>query len=124
MNFVRVCCAAPAAAALLLFLVPAPASAASSPAAWVAAFWPSAKAAGVSRATYDRAFQGFVPDPDVIADANAQPEFTWKVWDYVDQLVSDDRIAQGTAILEKYADVLTRIEARYKVDRRVIVAIW
>src|SRR4051812_35324249 len=65
--------------------------AATDPAAWVASFWPTAKAAGVTRATYDRALQGFVPDADVLADANAQPEFTWKVWDYVDQLVSDDR---------------------------------
>jgi membrane-bound lytic murein transglycosylase B len=124
MNFVRIRGVVFVALASLLLLVPAAASAAMSPAAWVAAFWPSAKAAGISRATYDRALKGFAPDPDVMASANAQPEFTWKVWDYVDQLVSDDRIAKGTAVLEQYADVLAKIEARYKVDRRVIVAIW
>ncbi len=113
-----------AAVASFLLLVPAAVSAASSPAAWVASFWPTAKAAGISRQVYDQALGGFTPDPEVMASANAQPEFTWKVWDYVDQLVNEDRIAKGTAVLEKYADVLAKIEARYKVDRRVIVAIW
>src|SRR5438105_11864633 len=124
MSFDRIRGVALAALASLLLAVPAAASAAQGPAAWVAGFWPTAKAAGISRATYDRALNGFAPDAEVIASANAQPEFTWKVWDYVDQLVNDDRIAKGTAILEKYADVLGKIEARYKVDRRVIVAIW
>jgi membrane-bound lytic murein transglycosylase B len=110
--------------AALFAVLPAVASAATSPAAWVNAFWPTAKAAGVSHATYDRALGKFTPDPDVVDSAGAQPEFTWTPWDYLEQLVSADRVAAGAAALEKYAPVLAKIEARYGVDRRVIVAIW
>jgi len=35
---------------------------AATPAQWVEGFWPTAKAAGVSRAIYDRALKNFVPD--------------------------------------------------------------
>jgi membrane-bound lytic murein transglycosylase B len=117
--------ASPAVAALLaaLFFLPTMAAAAS-PGEWVAAFFNSARAAGISRATYDRALRDFVPDPDVLASASAQPEFTMKPWEYLDRIVSDDRVEDGAGLLAKYADVLARIEARYKVDRKVVVAVW
>jgi membrane-bound lytic murein transglycosylase B len=115
----------PAVAALLAALLFMPAiAAAETPAQWVESFWPTAKAAGVSRAIYDRALRGFAPDPDVMASATAQPEFTMQPWEYLERIVSDDRIEDGTAVLKKYADVLARIEARYKVDRRIVVAVW
>ena len=41
----------------------------------VEGLWPSAKSAGVTRATFDRAFQGFTPDPEVIEAANFRPAF-------------------------------------------------
>jgi membrane-bound lytic murein transglycosylase B len=110
--------------ALAALLVLPSFAAAATPAEWVEGFWPSARAAGVSRATYDRALRNFIPDPDVVASANAQPEFTLKPWQYLGRMVSDDRIEDGAAALTKYADVLARIETRFKVDRRVVVAIW
>ena len=45
------------------------AEAAQSPAQWVNAFWPTAKAAGVSRAVYDTALGNFTPDPEVLKKA-------------------------------------------------------
>jgi membrane-bound lytic murein transglycosylase B len=97
---------------------------AATPSQWVESFWSTAKAAGISRATYDRALKGFTPDPDVIRSASSQPEFTLKVWDYLARMVSDERIEDGGGALAQYADVLAAIEARYGVDRRVVVAIW
>ncbi len=47
-----------------------------------------------------------------------------KVWNYLDQMVSDDRISEGQKALAQNADLLRRIEARYGVDKEVIVAIW
>lgn len=94
------------------------------PAAWVKALWPAAKEAGVSRATFDRALSAFTPDPDVLKKASSQAEFNMAIWNYMDQMVSDDRISQGKAALTQYAGLLGQIEARYGVDRYTVIAIW
>jgi len=107
-----------------LFAVPAMAAAPQTPQQWVASFWATAKAAGISRGVYDSALGNFAPDPDVIKRAATQAEFTMAVWDYMDQMVSDDRIAQGVAAVAKYSDLLGRIEQRYGVDRYTVVAVW
>ena len=110
--------------ALVLGLAPAVASAAQSPAAWVKAFWPTAKAAGVSCSVYNRALGDFEPDPDVIKRAGSQAEFNMAIWDYMDQMVSDDRITQGLAALQQYGGLLGRIEKAYGVDRYTVLAVW
>ena len=43
-----------------------PAEARQTFAQWVEKFWPTARAAGITRETYDRAFAGLEPDPKVI----------------------------------------------------------
>lgn len=91
---------------------------------WVEAFWPTAKAAGIKRGTYDRALGNFTPDPDVLKRASAQAEFNMAIWNYMDQMVSDERITEGTAALKTSADLLQRIENRYGVDRHTVLAIW
>jgi membrane-bound lytic murein transglycosylase B len=91
---------------------------------WVAEFWAAAKAAGISRATYDRAFQGVSPDPEVLEKARYQPEFVKPMWDYVDKAVSEQRIETGRRMLRQHAPVLDSIERAYGVDRHILVAIW
>jgi membrane-bound lytic murein transglycosylase B len=116
---------------LLVFLAAVPivglagsASAAQSFAQWVESFWPTAKAAGITRATYDRAFQGLTPDPKVIEAANFQPEYVKPIGEYMDRVVSDKRIEAGRLKLTENKELLDALEARYGVDRHVIVAIW
>ncbi|MYZ48759.1 lytic murein transglycosylase [Propylenella binzhouense] len=91
---------------------------------WVSDFWPAARSAGVSRATFERAFRGVSPDPEVLEKARYQPEFAQPIWTYLARAVSDERIANGRAMLERYRGVLDAIEGTYKVDRHVLVAIW
>jgi membrane-bound lytic murein transglycosylase B len=91
---------------------------------WLADLWPEASAAGVSRATFDRAFRGVAPDPEVLERARHQPEFVRPMWDYVERAVSDERIANGRRMLQEYGEVLGRIESRYGVDRHILIAIW
>ena len=55
---------------------------------------------------------------------DAQPEFTKAPWDYLDLLVSDDRIAQGRALLAQYAPTFAAVERAYGVDRTILAAIW
>lgn len=105
-------------------VVLADAAQAASPAAWVRDFWPTAKAAGVSRATYDRALGHFTPDQDVLKKASSQAEFNMEIWNYLEQMVSDERIMEGRAILQRDRLLLNRIEARYGVDKEVVVAVW
>jgi membrane-bound lytic murein transglycosylase B len=102
-------------------IVPAPAE---TPAQWVRAFWPQAREAGINRAVYDRALGSFRPDPEVLEKARSQAEFSKPIWDYLDLTVTDHRIVNGRALLTQHARLLSRLEARYGVDRHILVAIW
>ena len=91
---------------------------------WVAGFRGRALAAGISSATFDDAMADVHFLPDVVERDRKQDEFTKTIWDYLDKAVSDDRIAAGQKALKAHADLLDRIEARYGVDRHVVLAIW
>ncbi|MBX3598086.1 MAG: lytic murein transglycosylase [Rhizobiaceae bacterium] len=92
---------------------------------WVASFRQTAAEAGISRATYDRAFRGITAiDPEVLEKARFQPEFTAPVWDYFDNRVHEESIANGRAMAKKWKPWLDRIEKRFGVDRHILLAIW
>ncbi len=92
---------------------------------WVAAFRTTALKSGISANTYDRAFRHVdEPDPEVIEKAHAQPEFTDPMWDYFDNRVHDESIGNGKAMARKWKPWLDRIEARFGVDRYILLAIW
>ena len=97
---------------------------AASPSRWVKDFWPTAKAAGVSRKTYDAALGNFKPDPTVLEKASNQAEFNLEVWEYLDNTVTEKRVAEGQELLKNHARLLKQIESRYGVDRHIVVAIW
>ena len=91
---------------------------------FVAHLWPEARHRGVSRATFDAAFAGVTPDPDVIAKTHRQAEFTKTTGEYLASAVSDKRIATGSAVYKQWAPWLARAEQRYGVDRYVILGVW
>jgi len=97
---------------------------AASPSEWVRSFWPTAKAAGISRATYDGALRNFRPDPDVIKKSRSQPEFKTKIWHYMDRMVSDERLSEGARVLGEHRHIFEQLESRYGIDRHIIAAIW
>jgi membrane-bound lytic murein transglycosylase B len=86
--------------------------------------WPDAARRHISRASFDRFTANLEPDLRIMDFVDAQPEFTKAFWDYVDQLVNDERIAKGREILAKYEPTFAAVEKAYGVDRHVIVAIW
>lgn len=90
----------------------------------VARFWPAAKRAGVSRATFEKATKGISYDPEVIEAANYQPEYKKPIGEYVDRAVTPKRLALGKEMLVQYKPLLDRLEAKYGVDRHILVAIW
>src|SRR6202007_127287 len=53
-----------------------------------------------------------------------KPKFTKSVWDYLDILVNDDRLAKGREILAKYKPQFDAAGKAHGVDRYAIAAIW
>lgn len=86
--------------------------------------WPEAARRGVSRQSFDQHTAGVEPDLRIMDLLDAQPEFTKAVWDYVDLLVSEARIATGRDMLSRHRDVFDRVEHAYGVDRHIVAAIW
>ncbi|HLH51493.1 MAG TPA: lytic murein transglycosylase, partial [Roseiarcus sp.] len=92
--------------------------------AFIASLWPEAKAHGVSRGTFDRAFRGVTFDPKIIAQTRRQAEVIKPIWTYIDAAVSPARIAQGEQKAEAYRVWLAKAQEKYGVDPAVIVGIW
>ena len=90
----------------------------------LAGLWPAAEHRGVSRATFERATAGLTPDLSIMDLLDAQPEFTKSPWDYLDLLVSDERLARGRELLAQYAAAFAAAERAYGVDRYILAAIW
>ena len=86
--------------------------------------WPAAARRGVSRGVFARYTVALAPDLRIMDLLDGQPEFTKSFWDYLDLLVSDARIGQGRALLEKYRATFDAVERAYGVDRTIIAAIW
>lgn len=91
---------------------------------WISGFRGRALAQGIRAEVFDRAFRGLAYDAGVIAKDRNQSEFTKPIWEYLDSAVSDTRVANGKAALQANRRLLERIEARFGVDRAVVVAIW
>jgi len=91
---------------------------------WLTEFKPRALASGISEATWTRATTGLRYNPKVIERDRYQAEFVKPIWDYLDSAVSDERIALGQAALREHAALLREIEARYGVEKEVVVAVW
>ena len=91
---------------------------------WITGFKARALAKGISATTFDRAFDGVDYDAQVIERDRNQSEFTKALWDYLDSAVSADRVANGKAALKNHRRLLDRIEAKFGVDKEIVVAIW
>src|SRR5436190_1246569 len=86
--------------------------------------WPDAVRRGITRASFERFTADLEPDVKIMDFVDAQPEFTKAFWDYIDLLVTDDRIAKGRELLATHATTFDAVEKAYGVDRHIIVAIW
>lgn len=91
---------------------------------WLTALREDALKAGVAAGTFDRSMRGLRPDEDVVKANESQPEFTKPVWEYLEGALSDTRVSRGKALLAENEKLLDRLEARYGVNRHVLVAIW
>jgi lytic murein transglycosylase len=91
---------------------------------WVANFRPRAVARGISEQTFDRVMGELTPDTSVLAQLDAQPEFTELMWQYINRRCSAWRVTTGKERAKEYANLLARIEKDYGVDRYIILGLW
>jgi membrane-bound lytic murein transglycosylase B len=87
----------------------------------VAAMWPDAARRNISQASFQRFTSGLEPDLRIMDLMDSQPEFTKAIWDYLDILVNDNRLAKGREILPNKPQ-LTRRKA-YGAPRFIIASI-
>lgn len=91
---------------------------------WISGFRTRALRAGISPAVFERSFRGVHYLEEVIERDRNQSEFTKTIWDYLDSAASDKRITNGKAALEQHRATLEAIEAKYGVEKEVVVAVW
>jgi membrane-bound lytic murein transglycosylase B len=90
----------------------------------VASMWPDAARRNISQESFQRFTAGLTPDLRIMDLLDSQPEFTKSIWDYLDILVNDNRLAKGREVLAKYKTQFDATEKAYGVDRYTITAIW
>jgi lytic murein transglycosylase len=90
----------------------------------VASMWPDAARRNITQANFERFTTGLEPDLRIMDLMDSQPEFTKAIWDYLDILVNDNRLAKGREILAKYKPQFDAAEKTYGVDRYAVAAIW
>jgi lytic murein transglycosylase len=83
-----------------------------------------AKRRGIARDHFDTLTRGIEPDLSIMEKLDRQPEFSKPVWEYLETLVSEKRIATGREMMAKHAGALEAVERRFGVDRYIIAAIW
>jgi len=92
---------------------------------WLENFYPQAANEGISRTTWEIAFEGIdQPDARVLEKARFQPEFTVEIWDYLDSRVNPLSVERGLQMAHHYAQTLAAIEDRFGVEARILLAIW
>jgi membrane-bound lytic murein transglycosylase B len=111
--------------ALLALASPVAPAAAEEPFAdWLARLRGEALQKGISVPTFDNAFKGVAPIPEVIEKDRTQPEFTMTFADYMARVVTPARVATARQKLVEQRDLLARTAAKYNVAPRFIVALW
>ncbi len=92
--------------------------------AWRGGFAQRAVAAGRSPAVVVRILSGIRPDPRIVSQDQNQAEFVRPVWDYINRAVTPQKIADGVARRQQYAQLFTDVERRFGVDADIIAGIW
>ncbi|WP_092227114.1 lytic murein transglycosylase [Bradyrhizobium sp. Gha] len=90
----------------------------------VAGMWPDAARRGITQENFQRFTAGLAPDLRIMDLMDSQPEFSKSIWDYLDILVNDNRLAKGKEVLATYKAQFDATEKAYGVDRYIIAAIW
>lgn len=92
--------------------------------AWLDDLRSEALSRGISQATVTAALTDVEPVPHVLELDHKQPEFTQTLSDYLTKRVTDDLVGQGRELLRENGAILARVQAKYGVQPRFVVALW
>lgn len=93
-------------------------------AACVTTFSAKAKAEGISHNTINNSLSKAKLNTQVLQLDRKQPEFTTSFADYFNRRVTEQRVAQGRALLAKHKDLFARVEREYGVPAAYLVSFW
>ncbi|MGE5515792.1 MAG: lytic murein transglycosylase [Bacteroidota bacterium] len=79
---------------------------------------------GISPQTASTALGGLQHLDRVIELDRKQPEFTFTLQEYLDRVVSPQKVEKGRRMLAENRAVLAQIEKRYGVQPKYVVALW
>jgi membrane-bound lytic murein transglycosylase B len=91
---------------------------------WLADFKSDALSKGISQQTLNEAFASTEPIDRVIELDRKQPESTMTLEEYLQKVVSAQRISQGKELYSENRALLDQISAEYGVPGNYIVALW
>ncbi|GAB6053602.1 lytic murein transglycosylase [Magnetospira thiophila] len=91
---------------------------------WLEGVRQEAAGLGVSSTVLDQALKDVTPIPRVLELDAQQPEYTQTLWSYLDKRITETTIAKGREMMAKYGPLLDRVEAKYGVQKRFLVAFW
>ena len=84
-----------------------------------------AAAAGISRDVIASAFAGVTPDPAVLSfDRRQRGTFRKSFQEYAATRVIPARIKRAKSLMQKHAQLLSRIERQFGVPQTLLMAIW
>ncbi len=72
----------------------------------------------------ERAFKDIKPVQRVIELDRKQPEFSLSFWEYLDRVVSKQRIEEGRAKHVQHARLLHHVQQKYGIPSAILVAFW
>lgn len=91
---------------------------------WLAGFKKRAVSVGIRSEVLDRAMSGVSPNPRVVELDRKQPESGKTYTEYLDTILSEERIATGRQMLQQHKPLLEQVAKTYGVQPRFIVALW
>jgi len=91
---------------------------------WLEVFRAEALAKGIDNDLLAKALAGVSPITRVIELDRRQPEFTMTLWRYFEWTITEKRIARGRELLKTHASLLRKVERKYGVQPRFLVAFW
>ena len=86
--------------------------------------WRDAQKQGITRATFDLAFDGVTLDPRIMPITKRQPEYGKPAGEYVNSIAAPNRIKAGLRKADEWRTTFDAVEKKYKVERSIIIAIW
>ena len=91
---------------------------------WLGGYIAKATQSGILQETLQQATPYLVLDPSIHERQSNQSEFALNISQYLDRVVTLDRVSKGRATFRNQRQVLNEIADAYRADPQVILAIW